>query len=164
MVEYSSAEEDVPDVSARLRRWMIAGLVAVALFMPACDRTVTTLSPGTLSVEVRADPSIYGPRDEFSGTFTFINLTGERIRVAFPTTSLFHIEFFDGAGNLRRSYSPDRIPAVTYLDIAPLATLTDSLRFPLYSPPESLLAGPFLVRGWVDGHEDIHAETAIQIR
>ncbi len=166
MTECHPLEEDVTNERAHLNWLTVTGSLAivVALLTMACDRTITTLSPETLSVEVFADPSVYGPHDEFSGTFTFVNRSGERIRAAFPTTDLFHIQFFDGDGNLRRSYSPDRIPAVTYLDLAPFATLTDSVKFPLYSPPESLLPGPFLVRGWVDGHEDIHSETAITVR
>ena len=136
----------------------------VAVLAVACESTIDTLSPDNLGVEIRSDQPVYAPRDDFSGTFTFVNKSGQRMKAEFPTTGLYHVELYDVDGNLRRSHFPGQDSAVTYLELEPFGTRTDTLKFPLYSPPESLLAGPFRVRAWVDGHEDIYSETAIEIR
>jgi hypothetical protein len=145
-------------------RRLLPAAAAAALLAAACNSTIATLSPDNLGVEITSDLPVYAPRGNFAGTFTFVSKSGQRMKVRFPTTGLYHVDFYDVDGNLRRSYFTGQDSVVTYLELAPFGTRTDSLKFPLYSPSESLLAGPVRVRAWVDGYEGIYSETAIEVR
>ena len=143
---------------------LFAATAAVAVLTAACEKTVSTLSPDNLGVEAKSDLPVYAPRDTFSGTLTFTNKTSQRIKAEFPTASLYHVDFYDVDGNLRRAYFPVRDSVVTYLEMGPLGARVEPLKFLLYSPPESILAGAYRVHAWVDGHPDIYSEIAIEVR
>ncbi len=150
-----------------MRRPVLSRLLLTAVLVVTGCGTIDSqaLSPSNLKIEIRSDNSVYAPEDTFSGTFTFINRSRRRIRASFPSWGQYWVDFYDDEGILRLGWS-DNVgpPAVSYLELEPLGTRTDTLRIPLAGPPDSLHEGTYRVHAWVDRHEDIYSETTIEVR
>jgi hypothetical protein len=148
-------------------RRLLAAASAVALAAAGCC-TIETLSPDNLRVEVRSTETAYAPTDTFIGSLSFTNRTLRPIRAQFGSDSQSQGALYDGSGKEVLTYRPGGSLIITYLDLPPLGTRTDSLRLPLSwgtHPSDSVLApGTYRFRMWVFGHEDIFSETAFDIR
>jgi hypothetical protein len=149
-----------------LGRLLLATATAAVLAVAGCG-TTDRLSPSNLRVEIRPDKSVFAPGDSFKGTFKFINRSMKSIRAEFPTSRLYSIVFYDNQGTRRFSYDPVAYQVLTYLELGPLGTRTDKLKFPFYSyaiPEGSVPPGTYRVRAWVEYHEDIYSEATIEVR
>jgi hypothetical protein len=143
-------------------------LLASAVVLAAGCSTIETVSPGNLRVEVVSADTAYASSDTFVGSFTFANRTLRPIRAQFGSDSQSQGALYDGSGNEVLTYRPGGSLVITYLDLPPLGTRTDSVRLPLLRgthPSDSALApGTYRFRMWVFGHEDIFSETTFDIR
>ena len=145
---------------------LFTAAVAAVLSLSSCG-TTETISPANLKVLVRSHKSTYAPGDTFTGSFTFTNKAVRSIRAQFASSLQFSVAFYDSVDALRLSYPAVAYQVLTHLELAPFATRTEHLEFPLAAlaiPPGPLPTGTYRVRAWVEGHEDIYSETTIEVR
>ena len=136
-------------------------ILLTAASLTGCG-TTDSLSPANLALEIRADTTVFYPFDPFTGTLTFTNKSRRRIRGEFATMGQYHVDFYDGEGVLRRSYFPNaQYQRVSFLELEPLTSRTDTLEFTLSDTTDTLPPGTYRVLAWIHGHPDINSETSI---
>ena len=141
----------------------VAVLAVLLALVAGCGRSpAVALCKDNLELVLRSDSTEYYPFGPFSGTLTFTN-TGEwKIRESFPSEGQYHVDFYDEEGVLRRSYFPNaQYQRVSYFELEPLASRTDSLKFTLSDTTDTLPPGTYRVLAWIEGHPDINSETSI---
>ena len=143
----------------RIRFLVVAGLLFAAAGLTGCG-TNDTLTTANLRVEVRSFEKAHAPTDSFKGTFRFINKSLKNVRAEFPTSQLYDLAIYDSLGAERFHLNQGSRQATTYLELGPLGTRTEALRFTFYQLPP----GTYRVRTWVAWHESIYSETAIEVR
>ena len=146
-------------IMSAMRIGVLACLFLLAAGLTGCG-TIETITTANLKVEVRSFEKLHAPTDSFKGTFRFINKTIENIRAEFPTSQLYDLAIFDSLGAERFHLNQGSRQATTYLELGPLGTRTEALRFTVYQLPP----GTYRVRTWVAWHESIYSETAIEVR
>ena len=142
-----------------VRIGVLACLLLAAAVLTGCG-TIETLTTANLRVEVTSFDKAHAPTDSFRGTFRFINKTLENIRAEFPTSQLYDLAIYDSLGAERFHLNQGSRQAIRYLELGPLGTRTEALRFTFYQLPP----GTYRVRAWVAWHEDIYSEITIDVR
>jgi hypothetical protein len=146
---------------AAMRFGVLLCLLLAAASLSGCGGT-DILSPANLEVKIQADTTVYYPFDPFSGTLTFTNKSQRRIGGEFATMGQYHVDFYNEEGVPQRSYFPDaQYLRVSYLELEPLASRTDTLEFTLSDTTDTLPPGTYRVLAWIEGHPDINSETSI---
>jgi len=144
-----------------MRIGILLCLLLAAASLTGCG-TTDSLSTANLAIEIRADTTVYYPFDPFAGTLIFTNKSRRRIRGEFATMGQYHVDFYDGEGVLRRSYFPNaQYLRVSYLELEPLASRTDTLEFTLSDTTDTLPPGTYRVLAWIEGLPDINSEISI---
>jgi hypothetical protein len=145
----------------KLGRLLQAAATAMVLTAAGCSTTIRILNPGNLRVEVRSFSTTYSQSDSFTGLFMFTNRSLlNSIHAEFGSSQLYDLVFYDSLGIEQFHYNQGAEQVITYLELAPMGTRTEQLRFRFYSLPP----GPYRVHAWVMGHEDIYSETTIEVR
>ena len=74
----------------------------------------------------------------------------------------YHVDFYNAESILERSYFPDgQYQNVSYLELEPLESRTDTLQFTLSDTTDTLPPGAYRVLAWIEGHPEINSETSI---
>ncbi len=144
-----------------MRRGVLPCLLFVTAGLTGCGG-IDKLSPANLKIEIRADTTVYYPYDPFTGTLTFTNMSRRKIRGEFATMGQYHVDFYHEDSVLERGCFPGgQYQRVSYLELEPLASRTDTLACVLSDTTDTLPPGAYRVLAWIDGHPDINSETSI---
>jgi hypothetical protein len=141
-----------------MRIGVLPCLLLAAASLTGCG-SIETLTPSNLKVEVRSFENTHAPTDSFKGTFKLINKTLENTRAEFLSSQWYDLAFYDSLGVERFHLNQGSQQRTTYLELGPLGTHTEELRFSFYQ----LSPGTYRVRAWVALHEDIYSETTIEV-
>jgi len=158
----SARRFDIPaheSIMSAMRIGILLCLLLAAAGLTGCG-SIETLTPSNLKVEVRSFENTHAPTDSFKGTFKFVNKTLKNIRAEFPTSQWYDLAFYDSLGVERFHLNQGSQQRITYLELGPLGTHTEQLRFTFYQ----LSPGTYRVRAWVAWHEDVYSETAIEVK
>jgi len=145
-------------------RLSVSFVVAAVIGGAACtDRTLSNVR-----VEAWFRDSVHAPTDTLYGTFKFINTGPSSVRHSFASGYQYGIWLYEQNGERRLIGTNEgaMFLSVTYLELEPHATRTDTITAYLWDPERPLLAaGRYRIRAALADHDEyVYDETEIVIK